>query len=115
MRISEFAARVGASVRTVTRYVNEGKFQPTRRTAGGHMRFGDEKIGEFKSLWPDRRGRPPGAKRAKTASIMLSGTTSRAGKQSAAALVREIATKRRVVSRRACWPAPTSAALGHAR
>ena len=35
MSIGEFAASVGASVRTVTRYVNEGKLTPTARTAGG--------------------------------------------------------------------------------
>jgi len=95
VRVSEFAAAVGVSVRTVTRYVSEGKFTPSYRTKGGHMRFGREKIQE----WLDLKGQARGSTRGKTASIMLAGTTSAQGKQSASAYVREIVLRRRLVSR----------------
>lgn len=95
MRISEFAAAVGVSVRTVTRYVNEGRFAPTYRTEGGHMRFGKEKIRE----WLDLSDRGRGSIREKTESITLVGTTTAQEKQSASAFVREITLKRRLVSR----------------
>ena len=62
LSIGKFAEKMGVSVRTVQRYIAEGKMAPTTRTPGGHMRFSlDTARKEFDSICLDRRGRPRGS------------------------------------------------------
>lgn len=102
MSIGEFAASVGASVRTVTRYVNEGKLTPTARTAGGHMRFAPAKRKEFQNIWRDPRGRPRGSSAAITEPFTRTGTTTPRVASTASAFVRRTLKKRRIASPSSC-------------
>lgn len=111
MRLSEFAARCGVTTRTIQRYIEDGKLQPTERTPGGHMRFGADKVREFRHIWRDPRGKPRGYERG-TASSTRSGITEPSARQSAYHFVQETKLKRSIVSPSSSSTAASSDTLG---
>lgn len=111
MRLSEFAARCGVTTRTIQRYIENGKLEPSERTPGGHMRFDNGKVREFRHIWRDPRGKPRGYERG-TASSMRSGTTETDAKQSAYRFVQETKLKRSIASPNSSSTAANSDTLG---
>ncbi|MBB3980085.1 excisionase family DNA binding protein [Rhizobium azooxidifex] len=111
MRLGEFAARCGVTTRTIQRYIEDGKLQPTERTPGGHMRFDAGKVREFRHIWRDPRGKPRGYERG-TVSSTRSGTTEMDAKQSAYRFVQDTKLKRSIVSQSSSSTAANSDTLG---
>jgi excisionase family DNA binding protein len=53
------ARRLGVSVRTLDRYVADGRLTPTGRTAGGHRRFDVEAVDRLKAELDEQTPPPP--------------------------------------------------------
>ena len=43
-----FADEIGVTIRTVERWRQDGSFVPERRTRGGHSRYSEDQVEQFK-------------------------------------------------------------------
>lgn len=95
--ISMLSTEINVSRRTIERAINAGTLVPAKRTKSGRVRFSREQVEEIKCRANDARSR--GSKYV-MGSITSIGTTLPPTEQSALALIREKAWKRRLDMRR---------------
>lgn len=102
---ADVAKDFDVDIRTVQRWIKNGRLVPSYRTPGGQIRFSQDYIRGLKC--PDNTAKSHGST-PEAAYIMSSGTISPPVKPSASAFVREMLTKQRIATRRSSSRAPTS-------